>query len=356
MNRREQVFAAAARFAKTAEPQLSTDDQIRQENQGRMLGDMGHMGMAALGVGVGARGLVGLYNMLKRNISPTRVNYPGAIMTSIPVPVGPSEDEDKRKRKFASDGSAWNPMTYIHKGLDMLPGQTPSAASSKSGFQLMGDGPVTNYQNDWRYPMGMMAAGGLGLYGGWKGVDALLNRRRKSDTDSEMEDARGDFEKAMLESYAKPRKPSGFAAPEKVAQDKTAGEKLGEVLDQLYDKLQPQLSKTADWTMFSPDTVQRMGGAYLGYYALPTAALTGKILYDKAKKTNQATALQKAMGRRLRQQYTNQPSEIMAVPREVPTADSEFEEGGGADQDATKSVDAPELSAVGPRKISRGIL
>jgi hypothetical protein len=330
------VVVQFAKHAAVAPPQPQTLSDL---NTAAGLSDVGHMGIGALAVGAGARGLTGLYNLLKRNIRPPQNPYPGALVTRVPVPV---EDEEapplsRRRRKSASAAAPAMPAT---------PG-------------------VADYRNQWWYAPSMLGAGALGMYGGWKSVDDLLNNRREADSTQDVEDSRKDFEQAMLESYPKPRKPSGLPPHGKLAGDQqdetTDAEKLSAALDELYEKLHEKKADF-DWTFgrtMNPDTTQGAAAMY-GVYGLGSALLAGKMTYDSGMKTNGQAVLRKAIARRNRKQFAQRPSEMLAVPDEIKVPGREFAPGGEADLDAEQNADPsePSLAATGDRsrKIIRGIL
>ena len=327
-------FEVAARFAKSvkqADPNPAlAGPTMNQLNWNSTVGDVTQMGLGALAVGAGARGLTGLYNLMTERATRPRNTYPGAMVTRIPIPVQDDEDDKphhRRKVVTATDGGP----------------------------------PVTDYRNGALYMPAMMGAGALGLYGGWKGVDALLQHQRDQASKQKVEDARKDFEQALLESYPKPRKPSGIPGL-KVSQDEqeSDGQKLSRALDDLYDKLQEK--RAFDWSiggMVSPDTTQNLAGMY-GTYALGSGLLAGKLTYDAGMKNNGQTVLRKAIARRARRQAMQRPSEILAVPDEVNTGHT-LEPGGMADEDAGRDADSSESGMLDnvkarSRSILRGIV
>ncbi len=96
-------FQAMARFAKQADPALDA------ANFSLAMQSAGNMGLAGFGVGAGARGMVGLWNMLKRNVNPPKLKYPGAVLTTVPIPV---DDEEEKRTKISSPLGFQNQWYY----------------------------------------------------------------------------------------------------------------------------------------------------------------------------------------------------------------------------------------------------
>jgi hypothetical protein len=307
-------FATASRLAKTAVDNTAVN-AVNQLNMEAVLRDAAGLGLAGLGIGAGARGLTGLYNTTARR---KKNPYPGAMLTSVPIPV-------------------------------------EAGAMGKAGM-------VDSYQNHWSYAPTLAVAGGLGLYGGWKGVDALLSKRRQDANEQDVEDARQDFERSLVESYPKARKPHGVTS---IDAGKLAGDQqdtalqLGSALDALYDKLQEkQASGLASWNfggLADPNMTQRVAQLYL-LYGLGSGGLAGKAMYDAETKQSGPKVLQKAIDRRNRRMYSQRPSEVMAMPKPVPVSENFMSPGGGADRDMQAEADPSEKSLLGHVRNSIGDL
>ncbi len=262
-------FESVGRFAKQAAMNLDPASyQALLASKGTQ--DIMNVGLAGLGAGAAVRGGIGLLNLFHRATDPPAPKYPGAIVTPVPFPV---EDDDDEKP---------------------APGM-----GTKQAF-------ITDKANFPWYIPGVMAAGGLGLYGGWKGVDALLNKRRQKDLDEETGIAKQDFEDALLSSYSRPR-----------TSVKTAGAELGDLLDQLFDKaVEKQAFSMNPLNWMSDDTKGAIGGVY-GAYALGMGGLAGYLAYQKANKGSNRNVLDAAMNQRMRRAYNQRPSEVLAVPQPV---------------------------------------
>lgn len=147
----------------------------------------------------------------------------------------------------------------------------------------------------------MLLGAPLAAYGGWKGVDAIMNKQREKEVDSDLDRAKAEYEKALLGSYKKG---------------------TDEALDtafNLYKQADPEQSKsTLTWLadQISPNLTGAGLGLGLAYTA--AAAPLGYHLVNKAMQRNSKQALlRKAMEERARRQAKIQPPEIYAVPTPV---------------------------------------
>ncbi len=229
--------------------------------KGDALADVKHLALATLGVGAAGRGAVGLYNMFKRN---TRKRRPtGGPTLALPYPVAEK----------------------VGALSDFLGGAN---ATTKAGIPWYGPA--------------MLTAGVGGLAAGWKGVDHVLNKRRKRERDQELEGARQEFHDALMGQYTKPL---GGTGPTKTAADAKPMAKVGAALDALFD----QFEKAA----FSLGDAAGQGVGMYGMYAGGMGLLTGALVYDKARKRQRRAILEKAMQRRDRRKFNVSPPEIQAV-------------------------------------------
>lgn len=226
-------------------------------------------------IGAGTRGLMGLRNLLSPN--PDVVDTQSSIPVQVPIHLGhrpqPQEEENKTGMPF----------------------------SKAAVFDARPDGGI----NWWELPGGTLAGAG-GLYGGWKLVDWLMDKRRKAQQSSALERARGDYEKALQEQYA-----SAMAA-KNASND---GPSLDAVYDHLTDAaaMQAHLEKVA----VNPASVVRDVGHYgAGAYLTALMALTGLSgigTYNWSKSNSRAKALEKALKRR--RQARSAPQPFAAVPQ-----------------------------------------
>lgn len=146
----------------------------------------------------------------------------------------------------------------------------------------------------------IMLGAPLAAYGGWKGVDAILNKQREKEVESDLDRAKAEYEKALLGSYKKGTDEALDLAFE--SHEKTANP-IMEGLSGLANYISPNLS-----------------GAGLGLgaaYTLATLPLGYHIVNKVMKKNSKRALLQKAIEERARRQAKIQPPEIYAVPTPV---------------------------------------
>ncbi len=133
------------------------------------------------------------------------------------------------------------------------------------------------------YIPGMLLGAPLAAYGGWKAVDSVLDKQRGLKTDEELEEAKKDYEQAILESY-------------KQGSD--------ELLDEVFSSY-----KSASIQDFL-STAKGLGLTY----ALASAPLGYLVVNNAMKKKSKRRILEKAMRERARMQAQKQPAELYAIP------------------------------------------
>lgn len=206
----------------------------------------------ALGGGAALRGAVGLHSMVTE---PARIK-PTQRVVEMPVSY-PADEEEKRSR----DANATSPVGLSY------------------------------------YVPGMLLGGAVAGYGGWKGVDALLDRQRRKQTDEELDSAKQEYEQALMGAYKKATDSaldqafSGYV--------KSAGPI--KLLDDAVSTVAPN----------APGMATGLGLTY----GLATAPLGFMMVHNMLKKNSKRALLQKAMQERARRQALTQPPEIYAVPR-----------------------------------------
>lgn len=206
----------------------------------------------ALGGGAALRGAVGLHSMVTE---PARIK-PTQRVVEMPVAY-PADEEEKRSR----DATATSPLGLSY------------------------------------YAPGMLLGGAVAGYGGWKGVDALLDRQRRKQTDEELDSAKQEYEQALLGAY---KKATDSALDQAFAgYTKSAG--LGQFLEDSVSTVAPN----------APGMAKGLGLTY----GLATAPLGFMMVNNMLKKNSKRALLQKAMQERARRQALTQPPEIYAVPR-----------------------------------------
>lgn len=229
------------------------------------LKDVGNLALAMTGVGVGARGAVGLYNLFKRNLNKPRKPRSGPAQLALPYPVEVGEE--------------------------------PIAVAKNAGFFET----VTSKTNiPWYTPaMTMGSLAGLGL--GWKGVDLILKRRAAAERQKQIDAVREQFHEALMFQHDDPT----LDKKKKVATDTS---EVGMALHRLCETFE----KAANLA----DTLGGAVGLY-GTYAGLTSLLTGAIVYDKMRKRQRRALLEKALQLRERKKFERSPTEIMAMPEPV---------------------------------------
>lgn len=236
------------------------------------MGNVGTLALASLGVGAGLRGAVGLYNVLKNNFGKPKRTRSGPALMGLPYPVA----------KTAADA----PGHFL-----------PEVTQIKS---LPWYGPA------------MMFGGLASLGAGWKGVDMLLKRRARKDREAQLSAARQQFHDALVSQYDKPYTAAGPVG--KLAADRAESGAPASALGVELDRLYAGVEKAAALWGTIPDD---LAGQSLGWYGMlggGAAALTGAIVYDKLKKRQQRAILEKALLKRERRRFNQQPTEITAIP------------------------------------------
>lgn len=230
--------------------------------------DVRNLAMAALGLGAAGRGAVGMLNSFRR-------------------------DRAKKPR----GGPQLLPLPYPEKGANFLAGDN---AADKMGIP-------------WYMPA-MLMAGTAGAGIGWKGVDSVLQSRRKAETDDELTKARKQFHDALLSQYDAPLQTAGSMSikPKLASEEPSTMTKVGASLDELWGQVTLLLKQGIDLNNLG-GTATGMYGAYAGL----TGLMAGSFIYDKVSKRSRRAIIEKAMQRRDRRNFMQRPNEIFAVPEPV---------------------------------------
>jgi hypothetical protein len=252
--------------------------------------------LLAGGLGAAARGASGLQSMFSGNkkVSPKRV-----VEMPVPYPSSPDEKEAaskpglwanihaKRKRgeSAAKPGDEDYPDT---KNWKKVTNESEKKADNALATSRIG----LNY-----FLPSMLLGAPLAAYGGWKGVDALLNSQKRKDQDKELDEVKKEYEQALLGSYKKATDEaldSAFSVIDKEASP------LGWARD-VVNKYAPNLEGVSQGALLTAGLVS----APLGYMVVNNAM----------KKNSKRAILQKALAERARRQALAQPPEIYAVPK-----------------------------------------
>lgn len=315
------------------------------------LRDVGTIGLTTLGVGAAGRGLLGLIQMMRSHKA--RKTRSGPADLPLPYPekvgqfgvgqaVGGATTAARPLMGGASGGllgSAAAAVPFFMRkaagrtpgrlgtaltGLGMLAGgvaggmaglgmgaSTAARGAGKQANFLGGDAATTKSGIPW-YGPAMLLGGLAGLAGGWKGMDTVIDQRRRREQEEELDAARQEFHDALLGQYAKPGA--------KQAGDDTMV-KVGRVLDTLFDKLAGAVTSDAPVpekrALDLGNLAGQAAGGY-GMYAGLSGLLTGAMIYDKMQKRSRRAILEKALQRRQRRRFMQQPTELYAQPEPVP--------------------------------------
>jgi hypothetical protein len=255
------------------------------------------LGGGALALGAGVRGLSSLSGFLSRNLGGPARTPQRQSFVRIPVPVkvrtpaerdallaAAEEEKEAGFAKLAEDALTWASRNMANAGgLLRHPGQEENLLQSQFG----GWGNPGFFQKPWAVPAAAAAIGG-GLYGGWKLTDYLLGKTRTAEQESELEEARKEYEGALA---GRRKLASAAAGPEPL-----------DALADLYEK-------QALWPEAKGLGLLLGGGLLLG---------SGVGGYNWARSLSAEKAIEEAVKRRQAQIAEQAPSPIMAIPTPVP--------------------------------------
>lgn len=147
------------------------------------------------------------------------------------------------------------------------------------------------------YIPSMLVGAPLAFYGGWKGVDAILNKRRKAEADAELEDAKADYEKSLLGAYKQ-----------------SAAQMLDAVFEKCsFDPVSTPLNYLSDAFPNVPGAAKGLGLSY----ALLTAPLAYSVVDRAMRKNSKKELMRLALKERARRQAKMQPPELYAIPTPI---------------------------------------
>jgi hypothetical protein len=252
-------------------------------------------GGGALALGAGARGLSGLGSFLNRNLgggvqTPQRQSF---VRIPVPVKVKTREERDamlaaaqeqEKEAGFAKLAASATQTMADWMGLLRRPNEIPGALHN--AFAGWNQADMLN--KPWVLPTGAAAIGG-GLYGGWKLTDYLLDKTKDVEQESELEEARKDYENAL-------------AGRRKVAAANAAPKALDALAD-LYEK------RGGWWDQLKGTGLLLGGGIALG---------SGLGAYNWTRSLAEDKAVEEAVKRRQSQITEQAPSPVMAIPTPVP--------------------------------------
>jgi len=305
------VGDTAAPATPTPATPFDTENAIRHAELKKILA----LGGLATAGGVGLAGVQSLVDLYRRNTTPprqdaarprlVRVPYKVAELTATPVatPTLPSATLGDRITS-----------TVQHAIGGVNDGKWGDIQST-----IMGAGASGASEMPWTIPAKALAGLG-GLYGGYKGMSALLHKSKEEEHKQELERARQEYENALNAS----------APTIKTASDDDDNADISELLDTLYDQYAEKQATN--------QAVSALLGTGLTAATL-TALLSGAATYNYMKQRDGGDPVRKAIEERQARSVAASPPPIYLVP--VPAK---------SHQD-NKVIDAPYSSKL-PRKFA----
>lgn len=261
---------------------FADNDQLKTEALQRVLN------MIPLGLATGAsvRGGVGLMNFLRRQYRP---------------PEEPSEDAFPYPLKAA----AASPFAHWLAKLTGIVAPNNRTFRGAAG-NMLGDKAQTMADIPW-YTPGVVGGLGGGLYGGYMLTDHVLDRMRRNETSSELDDAKRQYEEAIaaqFKSAALTRLASDYAASQTAAAPPPA----------------PPVATQPVKQAIVDTAVAAMPGWYKGLL-LTLAGASGvgafKTTYDWTNKRSPQRVLDEAVRRRQLQRIKQFPQPVFIGPPSV---------------------------------------
>jgi hypothetical protein len=280
-----QSLQAYKKLEKRGDPQIAPQPQMVGDPSNRQaLGSVLGLGLASAGLGAGGRALLGLKELWEKSLRGKRKPaHPAVVEVGVPE-LAPNYKVAGFPDVQVPDGIKPNigrSQSERPGVLDWFAGRTHTDIPSKP----------------WVIPAGVGAAVG-GTLGGYHLVDSLLGRLNKRDKDREVEDAKEEYRKALIEQYT----------PDSPALKTAETNALAKDLEELT-----QLVKKAGIN----DTAGQAAGGYLALAGL-LAGGTGIATYNWAKSHSPEERLAKAIKQRERLRWATRPPEIYAVAKPVP--------------------------------------
>jgi hypothetical protein len=134
---------------------------------------------------------------------------------------------------------------------------------------------------------GLLLGTPLAFYGGWKGVDSLVEQQRKAKVDDELQDAKEQYQQALLGSY-------------KQAEDSKSTE---DYLDECFSKKASTIGR-----------VSNIGKGMALTYGIGAPLAAYLYVDSKMKGASKRKILEKALRERAKRRALQQPSELYAIP------------------------------------------
>lgn len=247
------------------------------------------------GVGMFGRGL--LHLMQPQTVPDVPFVSPGP--SSLPIPV--IEDEEPGLAKFSAElaKEAIFSDQQLANGYRTIAENFPLDITGLTGW-------VGRNVSDPQHAPAMMplslGAAAAGTYGGWSLADWMLQKRRKAHVDSQLQQAKDEFQAALLSQ-------AQAAEPQKRA---SADDPLSDRLDVLFDAMQ----KTAE-EQTKQANVADVASVPFGMYLTALGLLSGGSaygMYNWTKNRSKAHLLDKALRERSRMLWQRAPQTVAAIP------------------------------------------
>lgn len=268
-----------------------------------------NMGLAGAGTGAGAAGIIGLYKLLTKREPPQAEFGLSPKELEVNYPQFP-EEEKKPKAKRLLKHADWA-NTLVKNVIPTPVGEKDPLVFSPSW--LRGDSQVDKMSLPWFYP-GLAVAGVGGLYGGHQLIKWLLKKHRKAVDKAEIDQAKKEFDEAMMGSY-NPEKTYKISSYQRLNK-----------LDYLYDTFEKK--GLFDWLPSGDQIVGRGLGSYAAMASL-LGGFTGLGMYRWLKSREKSKLLEDMLNERIKLRSMYNPPEINVIPtprkREIKSKDEEEE-------------------------------
>lgn len=231
-------------------------------------------GLIGAGVGLTSRGLGGLLDLISRTGKKTFKN-PNLVPVEIPVPASrlpkswPTSEEEENEKISAETSRSFIQGDFA-KDITSIPYALPALTAATVGSSV----------------------------GGWKLMDWILDRRRKAELNEKLEQAKREYEEALLAEYSTGKKASTNT--------------LGDLLEQLYT-----VTKQAGVSDIVNYEIPALAGTTVGAYgtlAGITSIATALKVYSEMKKRQRAKLLEQASARRQQQRSVSLPPSLYVQP------------------------------------------
>jgi len=268
-------FSGLAGWLPETPPEGPLYRQVMQNANQQMKSEASNKVMRALltagGLGAALRGVSGLRHLFESSPNPPPTS-------TVEMPVVYPQKREEEKLASLSDGDSDTATSPY----GLFDGDSDTATSP---YGLSG------------YIPAILLGTPLAAYGGWKGVDAILDKQRRKRTEDELDEAKQDYQQTLLSSY-------------KQAEDE--GD-LEADLDQAFDGYQKQAGLVSALQKHFPNAEGILKGLAISY-AVPTSVAGYMAVNNMMQDNSKRALLQKAMQERARRRAQQQPAELYAVP------------------------------------------